>query len=193
MTRFLASAAISAVALAATPAAAQVVTAPQGPRVEAVVGYDALRVDLEDYGFDETLKDNDVFYGVGAGYDFAVSPGVSAGVDVEYTDSNNRRDFDDGEENVEISTGRDFYAGGRLTLPISNAANVYAKAGYTNLKINGEVDGVDDSTKLDGYRLGAGAQFGIGGGAYVGGEYRYSDYEQDLSRHQFAVTLGTRF
>ena len=193
MIKFLASAAATAVAVAATPAAAQVASAPQGPRVEAVVGYDALRVDLEDFGVDERLKDNDVFYGIGAGYDFAVSPGVSAGVDVEYTDSNNRRDFDDGEENVEISTGRDLYAGGRVTLPISAAANVYAKAGYTTLKIEGEVDGVDDSTKLDGYRLGAGAQFGIGGGAYVGGEYRFSDYEQDVSRHQFAVTLGTRF
>jgi outer membrane immunogenic protein len=46
---------------------------------------------------------------------------------------------------------------------------------------------------LKGYRLGAGAQFGLGGKAYVGGEYRFSDYEQDVSRHQLALTVGTRF
>ena len=194
MTKFFASAAVAAIAFAATPAAAQTApAAPAGGRVEAVVGYDALRVDLNDFGIDDKLKDNDVFYGVGAGYDFAVSPGVSAGVDVEYTNSNNRTDFDDGEENAEISTGRDLYAGGRVTLPISAGANVYAKAGYTNLKINGEVDGIDDSVNLDGYRLGAGAQFAIGGKAFVGGEYRFSNYEDDVTRHQFAVTLGTRF
>ena len=193
MNKFLASAAVVAVALTATPAIAQTAPAPVGPRVEGLIGYDALRVDLEDFGVDETLKDNDFFYGIGAGYDFAVSPTMSAGVDVEYTESNNKADFDDGEENAEISTGRDLYAGGRVTLPISDRANVYAKAGYTNLKIKGETEGLDDSFNLDGVRVGAGAQFGIVGKAYVGGEYRYSNYEQDVSRHQVALTLGTRF
>lgn len=191
MKKLVAFAACTAFAGLATPAAAQ--TAPTGPRVEGLVGYDALRVDLEDFGVDEKLKDNDLFYGIGGGYDFAVSPGLSLGADIELSDSNNKADFDDGEENAEIRTGRDYYAGGRVTMPISNVANVYAKAGYTNLKVKGEVDGVDDSLELDGYRVGAGAQFGIGGNAYVGGEYRFSDYEQDLSRHQVAATLGMRF
>lgn len=191
MKKILALAACTAIAAVAAPAAAQ--TAPTGIRVEGLVGYDALRVDLEEFGVDDELKDNDLFYGLGAGYDFAVSPGVSAGVDVEWSDSNNKEDFDDGEENAEIRTGRDLYAGGRLTLPVSASTNVYAKAGYTNLNIKGEVDGVDDSFDLDGYRLGAGAQFGIGSNAYVGGEYRFSDYEEDVTRHQVAATLGMRF
>ena len=193
MIKTVALTAVSALAIVATPAAAQVAPAPSGPRVEAMVGYDALRVDLEDIGVDEKLKDNDLFYGIGAGYDFAVSPGLSAGVDVEVSGSNNRVNFDDEEENAEIRTGRDLYAGGRVTLPISSVANVYAKAGYTNLKVKGELDGVDDSFNLDGYRVGAGAQFGLGRSAYVGGEYRFSDYEDDLTRHQVALTLGTRF
>lgn len=193
MKKLVALAACTALAGLATPAVAQTAQAPTGPRVEALVGYDALRVDLEDFGVDEKLKDNDLFYGIGGGYDVAVSPGLSLGADVELSGSNNKADFDDGEENAEIRTGRDVYAGGRVTMPISDVANVYAKAGYTNLKIKGEVDGVDDSFSLDGYRLGAGAQFGLGGNAYVGGEYRFSDYEQDLSRHQVAATLGLRF
>ena len=52
---------------------------------------------------------------------------------------------------------------------------------------------MDDSTTLDGYRVGAGAQFNLAGKAYVGGEYRFSDYEEDVSRHQVALTVGTRF
>lgn len=194
MLKFVALATISTSALiAASPAAAQSVPAPVGPRVEALAGYDALRVDLEDLGVDEKLKDNDIFYGIGAGYDFAVSPSISAGVDVEVSDSNNDADFDDGNSNAEIRTGRDLYAGGRLTFPVSQSANLYVKGGYTNLKVKGEANGIDDSFTLDGYRVGAGGQFGIGGGAYVGGEYRFSDYEDDVSRHQFALTLGTRF
>lgn len=193
MKTYLASAALAALAIGATPAAAQTTGTPSGARVEALVGYDSLRVDLNEFGIDDDLRDNDVMYGIGAGYDFAVSPGVSAGVDLEYTQSNNKRDFDDGEENVEISTGRDLYAGGRVSLPISDVANVYAKAGYTNLQVTGESAGVDDKVNLDGYRVGAGAQFAITRGAYVGGEYRFSDYEEDVTRHQFAVTLGTRF
>ena len=189
MRNIVALTAFSALAATAAPAIAPSV----GPRVEALVGYDALRVDLDDFGVDDELKDNDLFYGIGAGYDFAISPSVSAGVDVELSDSNNKADFDDGEENAEISTGRDAYVGGRLTFPVSTAANLYVKGGYTNLKVKGEADGIEDSFKLDGYRLGAGGQFGVGGGAYVGGEYRFSDYEDDLTRHQFALTLGTRF
>lgn len=193
MKKIITLTAFSALGALAAPAAAQTAPAPVGPRVEALVGYDALRVDLEDFGIDDKLRDNDLFYGVGAGYDFPVSPSLSAGVDVELSGSNNKADFDDGEENAEIRTGRDLYAGGRVSLPVSPRANLYAKAGYTNLEVEGEANGIEDSFKLDGYRLGAGGQFGIAGNAYVGGEYRFSDYEDDLTRHQFAVTLGTRF
>ena len=193
MKKLFALTAFTALSAVSAPAFAQQSTAPAGARVEALLGYDAFRVDLKDYGIDEKAKDNDLFYGVGGGYDFAVSPSMSAGVDVEYSASSNKADFDDGEENVEVRTGRDLYAGGRVTFPISEAANLYVKAGYTNLKIKGEVDGIDDSANLDGARVGAGGQFSLGGPLYVGGEYRYSNYEQDVSRHQFAVTVGTRF
>jgi outer membrane immunogenic protein len=33
----------------------------------------------------------------------------------------------------------------------------------------------------------------IGSSAYIGAEYRYSNYEADISRHQVAGTLGFRF
>ena len=172
MTYFAAAAAALAFA---TPALAQDGnTAPTGARVEALVGWDRPGID----GF----KDNGVLFGVGAGYDFAVGNAVSLGVDVEATDSTASKDG--------VSTGRDLYAGGRANFAVSPNANVYLKAGYTNARIKVEDFG---GANGDGFRVGAGAQFGIGGKAYVGGEYRYSNYEADFERHQLALTVGTRF
>lgn len=182
---------LSIAAIAASPAAAQTAetTAPTGGRVEALVGYDAVRIDLEDFGVDESAKDSGVLFGIGAGYDFAVG-GMSLGVDVEATDSTTKEGDDD---TGSLSAARDLYAGVRATFPVSPTANVYVKGGYTNARLKAEFDGESDGANADGFRLGAGAQFSIGGKAYAGGEYRYSNYEADLSRHQFAVIIGTRF
>jgi outer membrane immunogenic protein len=185
--KFIALSAVAAAAIAATPAAAQ---APQGPRVEALVGYDAPRIDLSDVGVNDKFKDEGVLYGVGVGYDFALGNGASLGVDLEATDSNVK------ESNVAgtLETGRDLYAGGRVSFPLgADGSNVYLKGGYTNARFKATDGLVTASENLKGYRLGAGAQFAVSGKAYIGGEYRFSDYEQDVSRHQLALTLGTRF
>ena len=84
MKKFVALTAVATAALAATPALAQ---APQGPRVEALVGYDAPRIRVNDSGINGTFKDEGVVYGVGAGYDFALGNRASLGVDVEASDS----------------------------------------------------------------------------------------------------------
>ena len=176
MKKIVLLAGLSIAAIAATPAAAQdtQTAAPTGGRIEALVGYDIVSFAGEDEG--------GVLYGVGAGYDFAVGTGVALGVDVEASDSTTDIDI--------VSTGRDLYAGVRATVAVSDAANLYVKGGYTNARIKAEGLG---GANGDGFRLGAGAQFSIGGKAYVGGEYRYSNYESDFSRHQFAATIGTRF
>ncbi|GLR46921.1 outer membrane protein [Sphingomonas astaxanthinifaciens] len=184
MNKFIALTAVATAALAATPALAQ---APQGPRVEALVGYDAVRVDV---GAGDKFKDEGVLYGVGAGYDFALSNGASLGVDVEASDSTAK------ESNIAgtLKAERDLYAGARVSFPIdAKGSNVYLKGGYTNARFSATDGLVKDSVNEDGYRLGAGAQFALTGKAYVGGEYRYSNYEDGIERHQLAATLGTRF
>jgi len=184
--KFVALSGISALAFAAAPVAAQTITAPAGARAEAIVGYDRPRIAIQ--GF-EDLKDDGVIYGVGAGYDVPIGPSMAIGADVEITGSTAKWE----SSAAELRVGRDIYAGARVTFPVSDVANLYVKGGYTNLRMTGEVAGMNESENLDGWRVGAGGQFGIGGRAYVGGEYRYSDYEQDVSRHQFALTVGTRF
>jgi outer membrane immunogenic protein len=148
--------------------------APAGFRVEALVGYDNAGVD----GFHES----GLLYGIGAGYDFAVSNSVSLGLDVEATDSTASEDG--------VKAGRDLYAGGRVNFAVSPLANLYLKGGYTNARVKIEGCCADNG---DGFRLGAGGQYQFAGKAYVGAEYRYSNYEADFERHQVALTVGTRF
>lgn len=180
MKQILFATAASAASLIATPALAQ--AAPVGPRVEAVVGYDKVKALGE--------SDGGALFGVGAGYDFAVAPSVSIGIDAEATGSTQKV----GDEDIaSVEAGRDLYAGGRLSVAVSPSANLYVKGGYTNARFKAS-DGVDNfSENFDGYRLGAGGQLAVSGKAYVGGEYRYSNYEDGLKRHQLALTVGTRF
>jgi outer membrane immunogenic protein len=148
--------------------------APSGFRVEALVGWDRPSVD----GFHA----DGVLFGVGAGYDVAVGQSVSLGIDAEASDSTAKKD--------DVSTRRDLYAGGRANFAVSPKANVYIKGGYTNARLH--VSGLG-SGNLDGFRVGAGGQYSVGGKAYVGAEYRYSNDEAGFERHQVALTVGTRF
>lgn len=196
MKKIIALATVATAAFAATPAAAQAV---QGPRVEGLVGYDQPRIDLSDVGIDDSFKDEGVLYGVGVGYDFALGNGAALGVDLEATDSTAKESNSAGS----LKAGRDLYAGGRVSFPLgADGSNVYVKGGYTNARFT-----VSEATtqptqvptlvtvtdELEGYRLGAGAQFALSGRAYVGGEYRYSNYQADVTRHQLALSVGTRF
>ena len=172
---FILAATVAAGTLA-VPAAAE----NAGARVEAIVGYD--NVDLGILGLDNP---DGFMYGVGVGYDIPLSPTVSVGIDGEISDS---------ESNIKlggfkIEAARDLYVGGRMTFATSETMNLYVKAGYTNAKIDSNFAG---STKGDGIRGGVGLQDNLGG-AYVGGEYRYSNYEDDVSRNQVVALIGYRF
>ncbi len=180
MKKILFATAATAAFLAATPAFAQ--TAPVGPRVEAVVGYDKVKALGE--------SDGGFLYGLGAGYDFAVAPTVSLGVDAEITDSTQKIGDDDFGS---VKSGRDLYAGGRASFAVTPTANLYVKGGYTNARFKASGGGDSFGENFDGFRLGAGGQVAVQGKAYVGGEYRYSNYHDGLKRHQLALTVGTRF
>ena len=174
----------SAVAFAAlaTPAAA---AAPNGGRIEAIVGYDSVSFDLG-AGSDST---SGVLYGIGAGYDFAVGEKVSLGLDLEAADSNT--DIEAGTDRV--FAGRDLYAGARLSAALSDKANLYFKAGYTNARIGVTTGGTTDGANAEGVRGGVGVQFLVGKNMYVGGEARYSNYEAGLERIQGVANIGFRF
>lgn len=181
VTKTVILAALAATAVA-SPALAQDASAIAGPRLEAVAGYDRVNAAGE--------KDGGALFGIGAGYDVAINPTVSLGADVEASKSSVKDEFLPGET---VKMGRDLYAGARATFAVSPGANLYVKGGYTNARVKYDGSLGDLAENVEGYRLGAGGQMSLGGKAFVGAEYRYSKYDEDLSRNQVVATIGTRF
>jgi outer membrane immunogenic protein len=205
----------------AAPAAAQSEPDFTGFRLEALGGFDASKAGDT---IDNDLNENDdesaegFAYGAAVGYDFNAG-GLVLGVEAELTDSTAETDVVNGDfegfglGNVE--TGRDIYVGARIGALVTDNALIYAKGGYTNARYNVEAsfDGEDfrQSIDADGYRVGAGAEYAFGQGAYAKLEYRYSNYSEaeldfendniddidlgeiDTDRHQIMAGVGFRF
>ncbi len=192
MNKFLV-AALTASAFA-SPALAQESAPFTGFRVEGLAGYD-------------NLKGNGggrdgIAYGAAAGYDFQLG-GVVAGIEGEYLDSDTK-----GCEGAFVTAGdsicangkRDLYVGGRAGVAVTPSTLLYAKAGYTNAKVG--VNYTDPTTpannfrtsdELDGVRVGAGVEQKLGANLYAKAEYRYSNYESGIERHQVLGGVGFRF
>ncbi|MGH6780570.1 MAG: outer membrane protein [Phenylobacterium sp.] len=189
--RKVATALLLASAVAATPALAQDAASFSGPRVEGVIGWDRSQANGG--------HDDGVLYGIGAGYDFQRGNTVF-GVEAELTDS-------DAKDCIGAATaadprlcakaGRDLYVGGRAGFVVGGSTLLYAKAGYTNARYKLSADDgvatISDGSNLDGVRVGAGAEYAVGPNSYVKAEYRYSNYEQGLERHQALAGFGFRF
>jgi outer membrane immunogenic protein len=192
-TLYCAASAAALLAFAAPVAAAPV----SGARIEAVVGYDNLTANLEEEGIDEDFDQNGAVFGVGVGYDFGISPTTAIGIDLEATLSTAGAEATEGTVSADLNAGRDLYAGVRLTTAVSDSVNLFFGAGYTNQRISATItDGFDiasESANAEGARGRLGLQFGFGGNAYGTVEYRYSNYEADLSRHQAVGGIGFRF
>lgn len=175
--------AASALALAATPALAD---APAGPRVEVLAGYDKVSADL---GGGVSMSRDGFNYGLNLGYDLAVSQSLSAGIDAEIADSTAKLTVG----TTTVKAARDLYIGGRLSVAVTPAVNVYGKVGYTNARLTAEDATTKDGENFDGVRFGIGAQANLSSNVYGLVEYRYSNYEQGGSRNQVLAGVGARF
>lgn len=186
-------AALAATAFAA-PALAQNAAPFTGFRLEGLAGYD-------------NLKGNGggrdgVAYGVGAGYDFQLG-GMVAGIEGEWMDSDTngcRNAFLTATDRICATGKRDLYAGARIGAAVTPSTLLYAKAGYTNARIG--VNYTDTATpannftardNLDGIRVGAGVEQKLLSNLYAKAEYRYSNYEAGVERHQVLGGVGFRF
>jgi outer membrane immunogenic protein len=186
-------AALSATALAA-PALAQEAAPFTGFRVEGLVGYDKLK--------GNGGGRDGIAYGAAAGYDFQIGSAV-AGIEGEYLDSDTKgceSAFLTANDTICANAKRDLYVGGRLGFALAPNTLLYAKGGYTNAKVR--VNYTDPTTpansfsvsdELDGVRVGAGLEQKLGPNLYAKAEYRYSNYESGIERHQVLGGLGFRF
>ncbi len=176
----LALAALAAITMAsATPALAQDAADFSGPSVTAITGYDV--VDINTPG----VKNPDgVIYGIGLGYDIQKGSTVF-GIEAEAADSTAK--LKAGAVTV-AETGRDLYIGGRVGV-VTGKTLIYGKVGYTNARIRSPFGTAD----ADGIRLGAGAEVKLTDSIFAKAEYRYSNYEAGVERHQGVLGLGVRF
>lgn len=186
-TYLYALASVAVLAAAAAPASAE------GFRAEIHGGWD--------HGRAGGQGESGIVYGIGAGYDFTIAPKVELGVDL----SADLSSLDECERSVILvndaaclDARRDLAAAIRLGYKVSDRGTLYALAGYTNARFRFDYTtpaGVTtgDSRNLDGFRLGAGYQHGFGKNMYGKVEYRYSNYEADVTRHQALVGVGVTF
>ena len=167
-----------------------------GFRVEGLVGYD--RPSIEDEGADG------VVYGMGVGYDFQSGNAVF-GIEAEATDSSADETvtgFALPGDTLRVRASRDLYVGGRAGFGVGGNSLIYAKAGYTNARVRvdyedgtaGTVADFTDRTNLDGVRAGAALEWLIPGSPLsLRAEYRYTNYELGVERHQGTLGLALRF
>lgn len=182
-------------ATAAVPAFAQDVPAPYtGGHVGVITGVDRLRAN----GDGKT----GVLYGIDAGYDFQTAGGTVFGIEGEAADASTKTCATGvvrAGDSLCAKAKRDLYAGGRVGFTTGSTL-LYGKVGYTNLRVGASYeDGTtattadfSNSRNLDGVRVGAGLEKNLGG-MTVKAEYRYSNYQDGVSRHQGVVGAGIRF
>jgi outer membrane immunogenic protein len=161
-------AAVAAAAVAA-PAFAQDAAPFTGPRAGVIAGYD--KFDGRD-GFT---------YGVSAGYDVAVTPGVTFGPEVSFSDSTTSAGA-----GAEVS--RDLAASVRLGYVVNPRALVFGKVGYANTRI----DFGGAGASFEGVRYGGGVEFAVTGNTYISAEYQRSEYEANIGGRDAGV-VGVSF
>lgn len=169
-----------------------------GPRVEARIGWDQLRFDLDDVGVDGSNKESDLAWGVAVGYDVPLQRSLVAGVEAGVTFSDIDFAASDGTTTYGFHAKRDIELSGRLGARVGSAALLYGKLGYTNFRLGSEsvaAETLSDlgSKNLDGLRLGAGLEVAVAPSAYLKSEYRHSNYEDGVSRNEILTGAGFRF
>jgi outer membrane immunogenic protein len=162
-----------------------------GVRVEGLLGWDRPQSN-------GTHADG-ILYGGGVGYDFQAGRAV-LGVEGEATGSTAKdciASFSVTGDRLCTRSGRDLYVGGRVGALVAPSTLLYAKAGYTNGRVRATYDVGGTTTRsgqnLDGFRVGGGVEQAVGARSFVKVEYRYSNYEQNVDRHQVVAGFGFRF
>ncbi len=141
-----------------------------------------------------------VAYGVAVGYDVPVSANMFAGIEGSVDDSSAKecaRNVDVIGDRLCVKTGRDLAVVARVGANLSETDQLYVLAGYTNARVKATYDdGVDRysaGANGDGLRLGAGYKHNFAGNLFGKIEYRYSNYEADVSRHNVLAAIGMNF
>lgn len=178
-----------------------------GPRIELSAGYDLLQGDGRYEDFPSKLEG--AHGRVAVGYDLALAPRISAGLEASIgATSGGEAGVKLANDSFSFRAGRDVDVMARIGYRAGARTLIYAKAGWANGTINvvqrdfignAEYDVTEHHFHNDGIRLGAGIEQRIVGGIYGKAEYRFTSfgdgfgYQPGAERHQFLAGVGTRF
>ena len=196
------------------PASAQTAAPVNGPRVEARVGLDRVRIKSTfDDGVDaisDSAHEDGVVFGGEFGYDRTVGNGLVFGAyaGVDFSTTEYCSEVYGGDEGC-LDAGRNITLGLRAGANLSPTILAYAKGGFSNGRVTASYDDGVDSYKVaenrDGFHLGVGLEANFKSNTYVKAEYVYTDYEDfgadfdglsfgiEPSRHQLLTGVGIRF
>jgi outer membrane immunogenic protein len=157
-----------------------------GPRAEVRVGFDSLDLNVQ-----KGVNVDGATYGVAVGYDVALAPRVIVGMDAAI-DGSSADDTLAGALKVEAR--RDIEIGARIGYVLTPSVMVYGRGAYSNARVGIDLGNRDLGSQInEGWRVGGGAEFALSRNLYAKGEYRYTNYNQNIERHQGLVGLGVRF
>ncbi len=165
-------AAIAAAAVS-VPAFAQDDAPFTGPRIGVIAGYDNI------HGHDGFT------YGATTGYDVAITPRLTVGPEVSFSDSTMKNRFGD------YHASRDLAASVRLGYVVTPRVLAFGKVGYANSRFDYNAGGHDT---LEGVRFGGGVEYSVTPRTYISAEYQRTEYENDFGgRNAGLIGVGFRF
>jgi outer membrane immunogenic protein len=154
-------------------------------------------------GLDDVHSDGEsaqgVTYGLTLGYALARGHAL-IGVQLDLDATDNKTCQDDvllvGDRAC-VDARRDTVISLRGGAFVAPSTSIYATIGYANARFAARYEGAGidtgDHETLDGVRLGAGMSTDIGRRLYGKLEYRYTNYEDGVTRHQGLLGVGVRF
>lgn len=161
-------------------------------RVEAHSGWDRIQV--------SGGHKSGVIYGGAAGADLALGAKAFIGLEGDVDGSSVKECASNVltiGDRLCARAGRDLSVIGRVGAKLDGGYKIYVLGGYTNGRVveryTSGATSVSVGSNLDGARFGAGIEIPLRGKAYAKAEYRYSNYEQGVSRNQVLAGLGLTF
>lgn len=158
-------------------------------------------------GYDTDGWDEGMVYGGRLGYDFRVGRRFLLGIDGEVNGLTTDDDLGPPFPSLSTENGPEAYVGGRATFVLSSRIRLFGAGGYSRTKQGnfvlldpdpdplgplGQIGTIKRS--FDGFRVSAGGQVLLGRRAFIGAEYRFSDYgDFALRREQVVASIGFRF
>lgn len=180
MNKKLLAVSVAAAALVSSAAAAQPFSGPYAGVTVSADNYEVKADNLFASGdqFDG-LSGNGAGFGAFAGYDFAISDRMFAGIEGSIDTSGAEITIDDGVDELTVSAGLTYELGGRLGMMVNDSTAIYGRAAWIRSEFEADLSGTSEEDDQDGWRFGAGVETALSDTIDLRLEYAFTSYDSD--------------